>query len=61
MGVNLVSYATRRQAGMEAREAEDSVNDFGRDPIGEGREEQVRQTFSFMLKFIIHVQTHDSA
>ncbi|KAJ7680299.1 eukaryotic membrane protein family-domain-containing protein [Mycena polygramma] len=41
MGVNLVSYATKRKAGMEAREAEDAVNDFGRDPIGEGREEQI--------------------
>ncbi|KAJ7096346.1 eukaryotic membrane protein family-domain-containing protein [Mycena epipterygia] len=41
MGVNLVSYATRRKAGMEAREAEDAINDFGRDPIGEGREEQI--------------------
>jgi len=40
MGVNLVSYATRRRAGMEAREAEDAVNDFGRDPIGEGKEER---------------------
>ncbi|KAI9509168.1 DUF747 family protein [Russula earlei] len=40
MGVYLVSYATRRRAGMEAREAEDVVNDFGRDPIGEGREER---------------------
>jgi hypothetical protein len=40
MGVNLVSYAIRRQAGMAAREAEDVVNDFGRDPIGEGKEEQ---------------------
>ena len=26
---------------MEAREVADKVNDFGRDPIGEGREEQV--------------------
>lgn len=26
---------------MEAREAEDAINDFGRDPIGEGKEEQV--------------------
>jgi hypothetical protein len=26
---------------MEAREAADVVNDFGRDPIGEGKEEQV--------------------
>ncbi|KAF8198103.1 eukaryotic membrane protein family-domain-containing protein [Pholiota molesta] len=39
-GVNLLSYATRRRAGMEAREAADVVNDFGRDPIGEGKEEQ---------------------
>nr|GAT57669.1 predicted protein [Mycena chlorophos] len=40
LGVNLVSYATRRKTGMEAREAEDAINDFGRDPIGEGRDEQ---------------------
>jgi hypothetical protein len=43
MGVNLISYATRRRSGMEAREAEDdAVNRaFGqRDPIGEGKEEQ---------------------
>ncbi|KAJ7901805.1 eukaryotic membrane protein family-domain-containing protein [Mycena olivaceomarginata] len=41
MGVHLISYATKRKAGMEAREAEDAINDFGRDPIGEGREEQI--------------------
>jgi hypothetical protein len=41
MGVNLVSYATRRGAGVEAREAADVVNDFGRDPIGEAQEERV--------------------
>lgn len=41
MGVNLISYATRRRAGMEAREAQDAINDFGRDPIGEGKEEQI--------------------
>lgn len=46
LGVNLVSYASRRRAGMEAREAADAVNDFGRDPIGEGKEEQVRQATS---------------
>ncbi|KAL6310469.1 DUF747-domain-containing protein [Sparassis latifolia] len=39
-GVHLLSYATRRRAGMEARKAADVVNDFGRDPIGEGKEEQ---------------------
>ena len=42
IGVNLLGYATRRRAGMEEREAKDVVNDFGRDPIGEGKEEQVR-------------------
>ncbi|KAF8971129.1 eukaryotic membrane protein family-domain-containing protein [Flammula alnicola] len=41
IGVNLLSYATRRRAGMEEREAADVVNDFGRDPIGEGKEEQL--------------------
>lgn len=41
IGVNLVSFANRRRASMEAREEGDKVNDFGRDPIGEGREERV--------------------
>ncbi|KAG1786793.1 DUF747-domain-containing protein [Suillus plorans] len=40
LGVNLISYATCRRAGMEARAAADTVNDFGRDPIGEGKEER---------------------
>jgi len=48
MGVYLVSYATRRRAGMEAREAEDVANDFGRDPIGEGQEERVSYTSSLL-------------
>lgn len=47
MGVNLVSYASRRRAGMEAREEEDKINDFGRDPIGEGQEERVRSFTSY--------------
>lgn len=40
LGVNLITYATRRQAGMEEREAADAVNNFGRDPIGEGGDER---------------------
>ncbi|KAI0371166.1 DUF747-domain-containing protein [Pilatotrama ljubarskyi] len=40
LGMYLLTYATRRQAGMEAREEADKVNDFGRNPIGEGKEEQ---------------------
>ena len=42
MGVRLLSYATSRRAGMESRISADSVNDFGRDPIGEGKDERVR-------------------
>ena len=49
MGVYLVGYATRRRAGMEAREAEDVVNDYGRDPIGEGQEERVSYIFTFPI------------
>lgn len=41
IGVNLLTYATRRQAGMDEREAMDIVNNFGRDPIGEGNDERV--------------------
>ncbi|PPQ90536.1 hypothetical protein CVT25_015850 [Psilocybe cyanescens] len=41
MGANLVGYANRRYAGMDEREARDVVNDFGRDPIGEGKEEEL--------------------
>lgn len=44
LGVNLLSYASRRRMGMDARAvADDAVNDFGRSPIGEGSEEQVRR------------------
>ncbi|CAA7260584.1 unnamed protein product [Cyclocybe aegerita] len=50
MGVNLVSYATRRRAGMEEREAADVVNDFGRNPIGEGKDEQ---TYNKKLKTLL--------
>lgn len=41
MGVRLLGYATKRRAGMEQRKADDKINDFGRDPIGEGGEERV--------------------
>ncbi|ETW81011.1 hypothetical protein HETIRDRAFT_155012 [Heterobasidion irregulare TC 32-1] len=57
MGVNLVSYATKRKAGMEAREVADKVNDFGRDPIGEGREEQI---YNRELKTLLDNARHDT-
>ncbi|KAG6369659.1 eukaryotic membrane protein family-domain-containing protein [Boletus reticuloceps] len=40
LGINLISYAGTRKTGMEARIVADHVNDFGRDPIGEGAEER---------------------
>ncbi|CAE6379047.1 unnamed protein product [Rhizoctonia solani] len=42
LGVNLLVYATSRKKYMDARIQEDEgVNKFGRNPIGEGKEEQV--------------------
>lgn len=58
VGVNLIGYATRRRSGMEARQAADVVNDFGRDPIGEGKEEQVRFIVHFFGFFLILKHTH---
>ncbi|KAJ7647356.1 eukaryotic membrane protein family-domain-containing protein [Roridomyces roridus] len=57
LGVNLVSFATKRQAGMEAREAADAINDFGRDPIGEGREEQI---YNKELKTLLNQKDDDA-
>jgi hypothetical protein len=42
MGINLISFATNRRVDMEQREAEDVINDFGRDPVGESKDEKVR-------------------
>ncbi|KAG8683651.1 hypothetical protein FRC09_015941 [Ceratobasidium sp. 395] len=42
LGVNLLAYATGRKKGMDARAlADEDVNKFGRNPIGESKEEQV--------------------
>ncbi|QRV96480.1 TAPT1-like protein [Ceratobasidium sp. AG-Ba] len=42
LGVNLLAYAIGRKKGMDARiQADEDVNKFGRNPIGEGKEEQV--------------------
>ncbi|OBZ68004.1 Endoplasmic reticulum membrane protein 65 [Grifola frondosa] len=58
MGVHLLTYATRRRAGMEAREAADVVNDFGREPIGEGKEEQ---RYNHELKTLLDNRRDDSS
>ncbi|WVQ94316.1 hypothetical protein IAU59_001395 [Kwoniella sp. CBS 9459] len=39
LGLALLGFSAMRQEGMEAREAEDTVNDFGRAPVGESKEE----------------------
>ncbi|EKM54325.1 uncharacterized protein PHACADRAFT_162698 [Phanerochaete carnosa HHB-10118-sp] len=57
LGVNLLSYATRRRAGMDGRAEADRVNDFGRDPIGEGREEQ---RYNRELKTLLADQRDDA-
>lgn len=58
LGVQLLGYATRRRADMEAREAADVVNDFGRDPIGEGKEEQM---YNRELKTLLDDARDDAA
>ncbi|CDO76187.1 hypothetical protein BN946_scf185037.g10 [Trametes cinnabarina] len=58
MGMHLLTYATRRQAGMEAREEADRINDFGRDPIGEGKEEQA---YNKELKTLLDNKRDDAA
>jgi len=45
LGLGLLSYSALRQAGMEEREAEDAVNDFGRPGVGESKEEMVGSSF----------------
>ena len=41
LGLSLLSFSALRRAGMETREAEDAVNDFGRAAVGESKEEKV--------------------
>lgn len=41
LGLGLLSFSALRQSGMDAREAEDAVNDFGRSAVGESKEEMV--------------------
>jgi hypothetical protein len=41
LGIQLLRHASQRVAGMDSREAEDNVNDFGRAPIGDSQREKV--------------------
>jgi hypothetical protein len=51
MGLNLLAFAHGRQAGMDQREREDRINDFGRKPIGDSLQEQVSFDFRIPLDF----------
>lgn len=44
---------------MKAREEEDSINDFGRDPIGEGKDEQASGTTPTECMIIMLFQAHN--
>jgi hypothetical protein len=59
MGIKLISYATQRRVDMEQREAADAVNDFGRDPIGESKEEQVCTLHIHFFMFLICPQRYN--
>ncbi|RXK38837.1 hypothetical protein M231_03893 [Tremella mesenterica] len=39
LGLSLLSFAALRREGMDEREAEDVMNDYGRNPVGESKEE----------------------
>jgi len=41
LGINLITYATRRKVGMDARAAEDQVANNSSIPIGETKDERV--------------------
>lgn len=47
LGLSLLGFSAMRQEGMDEREAEDSVNDYGRSAVGESKEETVRLSLSF--------------
>jgi hypothetical protein len=42
LGIQLVLFATRRSQRMKEREVLDSMNDYGRPPVGESIDERVR-------------------
>ncbi|OXG09787.1 hypothetical protein C367_06966 [Cryptococcus neoformans Ze90-1] len=52
LGLSLLGFSAMRQEGMDEREAEDSVNDYGRSAVGESKEETEynRQTRVYLSK-----------
>ncbi|CAE6454075.1 unnamed protein product [Rhizoctonia solani] len=59
LGVNLLVYATSRRKYMDARlEEDEDVNKFGRNPIGEGKDEQA---YNRELKTVLNRPADDAA
>ncbi|ODN80829.1 hypothetical protein L202_02972 [Cryptococcus amylolentus CBS 6039] len=52
LGLSLLGYSAMRQEGMDDREEEDKVNDFGRSAVGESKEETEynRQTKEYLTQ-----------
>jgi hypothetical protein len=48
LGVQLITYALRRQRGMRSREVEEVAND-GKKPIGQSLEEKVKRDVSIVI------------
>ncbi|BEI80187.1 hypothetical protein CcaverHIS002_0107160 [Cutaneotrichosporon cavernicola] len=63
LGLGLLSYSALRQAGMDEREAQDTVNDFGRGPVGISKEEieYNKQTSRYLSKPDDDLPDHPSA
>lgn len=57
LGVNLLVYASGRKKDMDARvQADEAVNKYGRNPIGESREEQ---GYNRALKAVLNAAADD--
>ena len=48
LGLSLLGYSAKRQANMDETEKEDEVNDFGRAPVGESKEESASRASHFI-------------
>ncbi|KAL1410169.1 hypothetical protein Q8F55_004174 [Vanrija albida] len=62
LGLGLLSYSALRQAGMDEREAEDKVNNFGRTAVGQNKEEIAyeKETRKYLSQAIDDLPDHST-
>ncbi|TXT11025.1 hypothetical protein VHUM_01776 [Vanrija humicola] len=62
LGLGLLSYSALRQAGMDEREAEDKVNNFGRTAVGQNKEEIAyeKETRKYLSQTIDDLPDHST-